>query len=152
MPTVFSNSPRKSQPARIWHLDRVQALAVGLAVFQEPLSELEGSLNEVAWYGDSYHFGRLTVREVAKHCRRMQEADLDRPIILSSEGWLMDGFHRLARASLKRLQSLPAVQFREDPRPIESDPGTSGVKRPCENRKGVLPNRALQPPVEDGGG
>lgn len=117
MPTVFSNPPRKGVPARIWHLDRVQALAAELPIFQKPLAELEGSLNEVAWYGDGYHYGRLTVRQVAEHSKRIQEATLDRPIILSSEGWLMDGFHRVARAYLDRIPSIPAVQFTQDPPP-----------------------------------
>jgi hypothetical protein len=114
---VFSNPPRKGRPARIWHLDRVQALAAELPVFQKPLAELEASLDEVAWYGDGYHYGRLTVREVAQHSRRIAQASFDRPIILSSEGWLMDGFHRLARAYLDGRESILAVQFSEDPPP-----------------------------------
>jgi hypothetical protein len=117
MATVFSNPPRKGQPARIWHLERVQILAARLPVFNKPLTELEGCLKEVAWYGDGHHFGRLTVREVAEHSRRIQQASFDRPIILSSEGWIMDGFHRLARAYLEGLESIQAVQFTEDPAP-----------------------------------
>jgi hypothetical protein len=116
MPTVFSNPPRKGQPARIWHLDDVLELAKHLPVFQQPLAELK-SLDEVAWYGDGHHYGRLTVREVADHSRRIQEATLERPIVLSCEGWLMDGFHRVAKAHLEGLNSLPAVQFVEDPPP-----------------------------------
>lgn len=69
MPTVFSNPPRKGQPARIWHLDRVHGLAAELPLFPMPL------------------------------------------------GCLMDGFHRLARAYLDRRESIPAVQFSEDPPP-----------------------------------
>ena len=116
MPTVFSNPPRKGKPARIWHLDDVLELAKDLPVFQQPLAELD-SLEEVAWYGDAHHYGRLTVREIAEHSQRIQEATFEKPIILSSEGWLMDGFHRLARAYLNGLESIPAVQFSEDPPP-----------------------------------
>jgi hypothetical protein len=116
MPTVFSNPPRKGQPARIWHLDEVLLLAQRLKVFQKPLAELD-SLDEVAWYGREYHYGRLTVREVAEHSRRIQAATFDKPIVLSCEGWLMDGFHRLAKAYLDGLDAIPAVQFVEDPPP-----------------------------------
>jgi hypothetical protein len=116
MPTVFSNPPRKGQPARIWHLEEVWEHAKRLVVFQKPLAELN-SLDEVAWYGSEYHFGRLTVREVAEHSRRIQAATFKRPIILSCEGWLMDGFHRLAKAHLDGLETIPAVQFAEDPPP-----------------------------------
>lgn len=117
MPTVFSNPPRKGQPPRIWHLDEVWELAARLPVFDKRLSELSSSLDEVAWYGDEYHYGRLTVRQVAEHAQRISAAGFDRPIILSCEGWLMDGFHRLARAYIDGRETVPAVQFIEDPPP-----------------------------------
>lgn len=116
MPTVFSNPPRKGQPARIWHLDEVWEHAKRLPIFQKPLAELN-SLDEVTWYGSGHHYGRLTVREVAEHARRIEAATFDEPIILSREGWLMDGFHRLARAYLDGREAIPAVQFVEDPPP-----------------------------------
>src|SRR5271157_6058214 len=87
MPTVFSNPPRKGQPARIWHLEEVWEHAKRLPVFQKPLAELN-SLEEVACYGSEYHFGRLTVREVAEHSRRIHAATFERPIISSREGLL----------------------------------------------------------------
>ena len=40
---------------------------------------------------------------MAEHARRIQEADLAYPIILSADGRLMDGGHRLAKAWLRGL-------------------------------------------------
>ena len=116
MTIVFSNPPRKGQPARIWHLDCVLQLARHLPVFQKQLVDMT-ALDDVAWFGTEYHYGRLTVREIAEHCRRIQNASFEHPVILSSEGWVMDGFHRLARAHLDGLTSIAAVQFVEDPPP-----------------------------------
>ena len=45
------------------------------------------------------------------------EADLSYPIILSSDGGLMDGGHRIAKAWIEGCQEIDAVQFQEDPEP-----------------------------------
>lgn len=46
-----------------------------------------------------------------------KSADLTYPIILSSDGRVMDGMHRVARALLEGETSIRAVQFRQDPPP-----------------------------------
>ena len=51
------------------------------------------------------------MREVADHARRIQEATFDHPIILSAEGHLLDGFHRVAKAYLLGMTEIPAVQL-----------------------------------------
>ena len=51
------------------------------------------------------------------HAQRICAADLTYPIILSAEGYLMDGGHRLAKAWLMGLIEIQAVQFTEDPVP-----------------------------------
>jgi len=48
---------------------------------------------------------------------RVEKADLSYPIILSCDGRIMDGYHRLARAFLLGHTSLLVVQFTEDPPP-----------------------------------
>ena len=54
----------------------------------------------------------------------MQKADLDYPIILSSEGRIMDGMHRVLRAALDNRGEIEAVQFDHDPEPdhVNVDP------------------------------
>ncbi|MEN3371391.1 MAG: hypothetical protein V7609_3534 [Verrucomicrobiota bacterium] len=47
----------------------------------------------------------------------INETDLDFPIILSSEGRVMDGMHRVLKALLGGWQSIEAVQFEHDPEP-----------------------------------
>lgn len=47
----------------------------------------------------------------------IDEADLAFPIILSSDGRVMDGMHRVLKALLNGWQSIDAVRFERDPEP-----------------------------------
>jgi hypothetical protein len=49
--------------------------------------------------------------------RRQDLANLDYPVIVSAEGCLMDGWHRLAKAIAAGLTEIWYVQFSEDPPP-----------------------------------
>jgi hypothetical protein len=49
--------------------------------------------------------------------RLVQEADLSFPIILSSDGCVMDGMHRVVRAALEDREVIDAVRFERDPEP-----------------------------------
>lgn len=48
--------------------------------------------------------------------------NLSYPIILSAEGYLMDGGHRIAKAWLQGVKEIRAVQFEIDPEPDEVRP------------------------------
>lgn len=60
---------------------------------------------------------RMTCRQVVDHARLMGECDLAFPIILSSDGRVMDGMHRVCRALLLGRDAIEAVRFRDDPEP-----------------------------------
>lgn len=55
--------------------------------------------------------------EIVEHIRLIREADLSYPIILSSDGRIMDGMHRVMKAVLEEREGIRAVQFDEDPEP-----------------------------------
>jgi len=97
----------------VWNVERLWPLAAGLPVKRVALASIR-ELDEDCWFcgGKS-----PTIRAVAEHCRRIADADLDRPIILIADGSLMDGGHRVARAFLEGRESLPAVQFPTMPEP-----------------------------------
>jgi len=71
-------------------------------------------LDRDCWFGSSHV---PTCRAVAQHAQRIWNADLAYPIILSADGGLMDGGHRLAKAWLLGLLEIQAVQFTIDPEP-----------------------------------
>jgi len=91
-------------------------LAKDLPMKRVPLSQID-DLDRVGWYGQPQHKGRLTCREVAEHARRIEQATFDHPILLSAEGHLLDGFHRLCKAYLLGMTEIRAVQFDVNPEP-----------------------------------
>lgn len=97
-----------------WDVDRLIELAAGLTPIAVPLAALR-ELDEAFWF--SHDGVRPTCREVALHAKLMNEADLRFPIILSGQGRVMDGMHRVCRALIEGRESILAVQFAEDPPP-----------------------------------
>jgi len=57
-----------------------------------------------------------TLRDYAAHYQRVKDADCNIPIILRSDGYPMDGWHRIVKAKVEGL-SLTARRFIEDPEP-----------------------------------
>lgn len=111
-----SSRPEDGEPLRIWEVERLWEEAQSLPVKRVPLTRLD-DLDRVGWHGQAQHGGRLTIREVAEHARRIEAATFDYPILLSAEGHLLDGFHRLAKAYLLGTQEISAVQFEINPEP-----------------------------------
>lgn len=97
----------------IWLTERLWKLIAGLPVQSVPLDAIP-EFDEVCWFGDE---DPPTCRAVALHARRIEAADLSIPIILSSDGRLMDGGHRLAKAWLAGDATIRAVRFAVDPAP-----------------------------------
>ncbi len=60
---------------------------------------------------------RPTCRRVALHTRLIAETDLADSIILSSDGRVMDGMHRVCRALIEGRETIRAIRFDVDPEP-----------------------------------
>ncbi|MDP2481263.1 MAG: hypothetical protein Q8W51_01555 [Candidatus Palauibacterales bacterium] len=97
-----------------WDVDRLVALTADFPVRDLPLESVR-ELDEPHWYGAEGDVP--TVRSVAEHAGLIEEADLAHPVILSAEGRVMDGMHRIAKAWLAGRASVPAVRFEADPSP-----------------------------------
>jgi len=78
------------------------------------LSEIR-ELDETFWF--DHEDQEPTCRRVALHAKLMNAADLDHPIILSRDGWVMDGMHRVCKALVEGRDTIRAVRFDEDPAP-----------------------------------
>ena len=90
-----------------WDVDRLVSLSAGLPIVEVPLAAI-GEIDSEYWYDHGY---RPTVRSVTEHARLIAEVDLSWPILLSHEGRVMDGMHRVARALLDGATAIRAVQF-----------------------------------------
>ena len=95
---------------RAWDVDRLVALAKHLQPQLVPGTAIR-ELDEPYW-GES-----ITPRHVAEHARLIAEADLLYPVILSSDGRVMDGLHRVLKALMRGETHILAVRFAVDPNP-----------------------------------
>lgn len=64
-----------------------------------------------------------TPRSLADPMALVQVTDLNHPVILCSDGRLMDGMHRLVRALLEERETILAVKFEKTPEPDYINPG-----------------------------
>lgn len=68
-------------------------------------------------------------RDIGDQAKRIVAADLQYPIVISSEGNIMDGMHRVLKCYVFGLPTVKAVRFKENPPPdmtvpVEKDEGT----------------------------
>lgn len=96
-----------------WDVRRLVALSRGLPVHDVALSEI-AEIDENHWY---FHGSVPTCRSIVEHCALIEAADLAWPIILDARGRVMDGMHRVCKALMTGIGTLPAVQFDQDPEP-----------------------------------
>ncbi len=97
-----------------WDVDRLIELTVDLPRHEVPLSAI-GEFDEEYW--SSSVGDRPTCRAVAEHARLIAATDLRHPIILSADGRVMDGMHRVAKGFLEGREVIEAVRFEIDPEP-----------------------------------
>ena len=97
---------------RAWYVETVWAAARDLPVEQVALDTVH-EVDADCWFRS----GPVTVREVVDHARRINEADLDIPIILAADGQVLDGMHRVAKAVLHGRSTVPAQRLPVDPEP-----------------------------------
>ena len=102
----------------VWYTERLWQLVKHLPVKSVPIESIV-EFDQNCWFDLNQP---PTCRAVAIHAKKIYEADLSHPIILSAEGFLMDGGHRLSKAWLLGLKEIPAVQFEIDPEPDEISP------------------------------
>ena len=97
-----------------WHVPDLQAAAVGLPVQETSTDRF--NLDVDAWFGEAC---APTIANVVHHMKCIQSADLNNPILLSAEGHVFDGLHRLAKCSLEGIQTIKYQQFQTNPEPFE---------------------------------
>jgi hypothetical protein len=96
----------------IWDVHRLVELTRHFPVKNVPLSFIR-DLDEMFWFENA----RPTCRAVALHAKLIAETDLRHPIILSADGRVMDGMHRVCKALLDGRETVLAVKFEQDPEP-----------------------------------
>ena len=97
-----------------WHVPDVQVAAQGLPVCNVSTDQFDLDID--AWFGEACD---PTIKNVVHHMKYIQDADMTNPIILSAEGHVLDGLHRLAKCLLDGVPNVPARQFAVNPPPFK---------------------------------
>lgn len=102
-----------------WDVHRLIELSREFSVKEIPLTQIV-ELDESYWFEAN---ATPTCREIALHAQLIHETDLAYPIILSANGRVMDGMHRVCKALVETRTTINAVQFQSDPEPdyIDAD-------------------------------
>ncbi|MGH2360213.1 MAG: hypothetical protein ACRDGM_06685 [bacterium] len=95
---------------RAWDVDRLVRLSGHLKSELVTVAGIQ-EIDEAYW-GEP-----MTCRDVAEHARLIDESDFRFPIILSADGRIMDGIHRVLKALLQGRREIAAVRFEIDPEP-----------------------------------
>lgn len=92
-----------------WSVPRLFELSRNLPIMEVPI-------NHLSLY---YTYEKLTLRDMVMHMNAINNADLDKPIILDEDGELTDGRHRLMKSMLLGKETIKAVRFDENPSPCK---------------------------------
>jgi hypothetical protein len=99
---------------RAWNVRRLVKLSSTLPRERVAISAIS-ELDEPYWDGDPTK--SITCRQIVDHARLIRDSDLSFPVILSCDGRVMDGMHRVCKALLEGLNYIEAVRFLQDPEP-----------------------------------
>ena len=104
--TSFSGLGRFIDGKKVWEITSLihHVKEQNLEVFDLPLCGI--NLATTVWETDG-----LRIKEFARHWKRADEVNLDDPIILDDDGFIMDGWHRVAKALFLGLSTIKAVRF-----------------------------------------
>ncbi len=90
-----------------WSVSRLFELSRNLPVMEVPLEHLYMA----------YEYDNVSLLDMVMHMQAVNDADLSKPIILSENGVIMDGRHRLMKALLTGQNSIKCVRFERTPQP-----------------------------------
>lgn len=93
--------------SRVWVVANLIERAKSLEPFDLPLAAVHAGTE--VWAPVTSAYG------LAKKMRRVMDVETAHPIILDEDGFIMDGWHRIARALLDGKTTIKAVRFDETP-------------------------------------
>jgi len=112
----LSRAPISEQVCEIgnarWNVTTLIECAKDLEPFDFPVEHTDLGIGT---FGDN-----MCAYDMACHIKRVLDADLQYPIIISHKGTIMDGHHRVVKAILDGKKTIKAVRFEKTPTPDNS--------------------------------
>ena len=93
-----------------WSIAKLIDDTKDLTPFDCPLAALD--LSDEIW-------ARCNITSLALHCKKVIEADFSNPIILSWDGAIADGRHRVIKAIIQKKKTIKAVRMYWRPNPCK---------------------------------
>ncbi|AZN39829.1 chromosome partitioning protein ParB [Paenibacillus albus] len=91
-----------------WDVEKLWELSKGLPVHRIKIDSIK-ELDQDCWFNGSRSTPTPTIRSVMLHCKRIIDANMEYPILLCSDGQLIDGGHRIAKALIDDQDEIDAV-------------------------------------------
>ena len=95
-----------------WQVSDLHKLTKDMPHEDVSLSEFDGYLNKKLPWGKKKD---LTFKRLLEHLDRVDNADLNYPILVTPEGRLYDGTHRLIKALRDKQDTIKAIRFATEP-------------------------------------
>jgi hypothetical protein len=92
---------------KVWLVSNLIERAKGLGVFDLPLQAINSGTSVWSPIESAY--------ELAKAIKRVNETSFEYPVIMDQEGFIMDGWHRVAKALVEGRTTIKAVRFDKTP-------------------------------------
>jgi hypothetical protein len=102
----------------VWYIERIWELARDLPVESVLVEELLPVLEQICCIRPD----ERSCMDMARHAKRVLQADLTYPVILRADGGLFDGSHRIAKAWVLGHEQIQVVRFVTNPEPDEVHP------------------------------
>lgn len=93
----------------LWKAEGIKPVTMPL----EDVVDIEALLDSHIW-----SCGYMSVRDIVREADRIKNADMSYPIILTPDGAIADGVHRVIRAWRERQSSLLVVKLKAMPQPL----------------------------------
>lgn len=96
-----------NEDGEVWSVTRLIEHSKGLEPFDMSLAGI--------YIGAKVFKESRSARAIAEHVKRVNETDLQYPILLDPDGFIMDGWHRVIKALVAGHETIKAVRFEEMP-------------------------------------
>ena len=112
--TVYLPKTKRYSYSRQWNLSELWRLSEDFPIKAVPVSDLWDEMYSKVWCWQNED-EVINNQFFLHHMKRVLDADLNYPIILSEENYIFDGVHRLMKCKLYNIETINCVQFTKDP-------------------------------------
>ena len=97
-----------------WYVDDLWKLASDMPIVKVSVNSLWERYKDNWYWFDSYE-EKINYDKFLHHYKRCEEADLNYPILIFPDNKIADGVHRLVKAKLLGMDTIPAILFNKLP-------------------------------------